>query len=169
VIDKGDPRDRPHEYGKAAERCGPTVLEAGCAFGAFAGYLPPTTTYVGVDLSELCVVRARVEHPERVFVRAAVEDLVAPLHDAFDTVCAFQLIEHYDDPLDIVRGLRLIARRRLILSVPRGPVQNHQRANDGHRYGWADEDELREYLQPVGDMAAFRGAAHHLCGVLTWT
>jgi len=159
--ERGDDRDRPLEHRAIAGVCRGSVLDVGCCFGALADYLL-MWDYLGVDVSEFAITEARSRRPSRVFLCGDAIAMTPLLRHCCDTVVAGQFIEHFDDPIKTARLLARLPRRRLILTVPRGPVQNHQRENDGHRYGWADEDAVRK---DFGDVQFFDGASHHICWV----
>lgn len=67
------------------------VLDFGCNDGALVEYCKPDA-YLGVDIAENGLTRARAAHPEYRFA-AAVPD-----GERFDTVAALAMIEHVADP-----------------------------------------------------------------------
>ncbi len=158
--EKGDGRDRPFEYERIAALCKGSILDIGCCFGAFSDYLFSPVQYLGIDISEYAIACARTRRPIRLFLCGDAIQMTPLLRHCCDTVVAGQFIEHYEDPVRTVGLLARLPRRRLIITVPRGPVQDHQRENDGHRYGWADEDAVRA---DFGDVQFFEGASHHIC------
>ena len=158
--DKGDDRDRPFEYEQIARTSRGSMLDIGCCFGALLEYQSPLP-YLGVDVSEFAIAEVRRRRPGGcIFLCGDAIQMTPLLRHCCDTVVAGQFIEHHNDPQETVRLLLRLPRRRLILTVPRGPVQNHQRENDGHRYGWADEDAVRA---DFGDVTFFQGASQHIC------
>lgn len=89
------------------------VLDYGCNDGALLAYCPPDG-YVGLDVAENGLARARTAHPE---VRFVTE--VDP-QERFDTVAALAIIEHVSDPAGLLRrfaGL-LAPGGRIVLTTP---------------------------------------------------
>ena len=160
--EKGDDRDRPFEHRQISERSLDSVLDVGCCFGALTQYLSGGVGYLGIDISAFAVTEARRRYPDSVFLCGDIISMTPLLRHCCDTLVAGQFIEHYDDPIKTVRLLARLPRRRLIITVPRGEVENHQRENDGHRYGWVDEDAVRK---DFGEVEFFDGASHHICWV----
>ncbi len=88
---------------------GARLLEVGCAAGYFlANVKPLVQEAVGVDLDSTAVAFAAEKTGCRV--------LCGPLEDtplelgSFDVVCAFQTLEHVDDPLVFLRSLARYAK-----------------------------------------------------------
>ena len=161
-----DYRDRPHEFGACAAHCRGPVLDIGCCFGEFVKYLPPAYPYVGMDISPKAIELARERHPGHIFVCGSIFDAVQFFTRAFDTVLADQLLEHFEHPLKVAEKLRRIARRRLVLSVPRGLPDEGKRVGDGHLSGWEDEKAFEAEFCELGKMRFFTGASHHICAVV---
>jgi len=95
---------------------GMEVLDVGCGGGAFADHVRHAR-YCGVD------PYVAPDEAGPGVRREPIEDHVASHREAYDVVCAFQVIEHVVDPKAFV-GLMLQALRpggRLILGVPLWP------------------------------------------------
>ena len=95
---------------------GDTVLDAGCGRGYLAEQLTSVASeVVGCDI----VLSSRlVERPGLRFEQGSVESL--PYADgAFDTVVSTHTLEHVQRIHDALAELRRVARRRLIVVVPR--------------------------------------------------
>ena len=171
-IGKSDARDRPGEGRIAAQLVTGSVLELGSAFGHFSSYLPKSTQYLGIDISEVLVTEARKNYPDRVFVQANVTKFsLRQWAKCVDHVCAFQVLEHFtsEDLHSLLKILAGISRKSLIFSVPRGKPGPSARKNDGHLIGWTDEEELSKEFSKYGEVSFWAGADNHICGELKWS
>jgi SAM-dependent methyltransferase len=103
----------------AADVLGPTVCDIGCGTGALLRYVREHSgkslkRMVGVDIVEPgALIGGGIE-----FVSGWVESLPFP-DKSFDTVICTHVIEHILDYRNAIAELRRIARRRLIIVVPR--------------------------------------------------
>jgi SAM-dependent methyltransferase len=97
------------------------LLEAGCGQGAMGTRLVRlTSTYVAVepDTQSYLVARSRLEPAGARVLHGTAEAL--PPEEPFDTVCAFEVLEHLEDE-DAALGQwrrRLVPGGQLVLSVP---------------------------------------------------
>ena len=110
-----------------------TLLEIGAGLGSVGVLLARRFEYVGLELDEVSYAAA-AERFERLGVAARMVrgDLSAlPGSERFDVVCAFEVLEHYDDDLGELRrwGERLRPGGWMMVSVPAG----------SHRFAAADE------------------------------
>ncbi len=101
-----------------------TVLDAGCGEGFVTGYLKKRSRawqITGVDLSASAIAYAKAHFGHAVdFRTGSLYDL--PFDDgAFDTVVCSEVLEHLDEPARAAQELRRVARRGVVLSVPREP------------------------------------------------
>jgi GT2 family glycosyltransferase len=116
---KGDPVD-PREvsrYQLAAQQIvGNSVLEIGCSTGFGLQFLPEHISYVGLDYDRLVIECATDQN-----WREASEFVHADINTYdlgyYDTIIAFEVIEHLDNGLAIVEKLKNHCRQ-LIISVP---------------------------------------------------
>ncbi len=129
---------------------GSKVLEVGCGCGHVAGSLARAGYRVwGLDLSTRALECAASQGLEQL-VRASILEL--PFEDAFDAVCAFDVIEHIPDHERALAGLVRAARPGglVLVTVPAHPrlwgswdrMQRHQR-----RYR---SDELEAMMRAAG-------------------
>lgn len=101
-----------------------TLLDAGCGEGFVAAYLKerhPAWQITGCDASAPAIRYAR-EH-----AGAAADFQTADLYDlpyadgAFDTVLCSEVLEHLAHPAQAAAELRRVARRFVVVTVPREP------------------------------------------------
>lgn len=165
-----DLRDDAVEFRAVAGECVGSVLEAGCAFGAFTDYLLPAMTYVGIDISRLAIQNARGLHPGRLFLYGDALHLGQGWSKCVDTVIAMQFLEHCSNPVWALAKLRSYARRRVIFTVPQDMPTDEQRKIMGHVNGWESWESLCETLQGGGRkrLAPLDVAENHWGGVLSW-
>ncbi len=100
-----------------------TVLEVGVGEAEVAGRLTeryPTASVVGIDLPDTDLAGAWAEAG----VPGAFADIARlPFPDhRFDLVLAIEVLEHVPDPEAALAELARVARRHLVLSVPREPI-----------------------------------------------
>jgi SAM-dependent methyltransferase len=108
-----------------------SVLELGCGEGAMGGWLAARTAeYTGVepDASARATAAARVAAVPGARVVASLDDTAGL---AVDLACAFEVLEHVEDDLALLRTVRSRIKPggALLLSVPAHP----------ERYGASDE------------------------------
>jgi SAM-dependent methyltransferase len=96
--------------------CGDTVLDVGCGNGVLAGFLAERYRVTACDFVVGPDVTA--QHPRVRFEEADLLHLPFP-NDAFDTVTCTHTLEHVLDIRGALKELRRVARRRLIVVVPR--------------------------------------------------
>jgi 2-polyprenyl-3-methyl-5-hydroxy-6-metoxy-1,4-benzoquinol methylase len=96
------------------------VLDVGCGAGGTAGPLQEAGAerLVGIELDEDAAARAR-DRFDAVHVGRA-EAVLAGLHEHFDTILCYDLLEHLPDPASFLRTLGGVAAAgaRLHVSVP---------------------------------------------------
>jgi 2-polyprenyl-3-methyl-5-hydroxy-6-metoxy-1,4-benzoquinol methylase len=101
-----------------------SILDVGCGEGIVTVRLAevsraPTT---GVDLGDALRAEWQRRESERVsFLACSAYDLPFA-DDSFDCVCALEVLEHLERPSDGLAELARVARRTLLLSVPREPL-----------------------------------------------
>ena len=103
-----------------------SILDVGCGEGVLTGRwaqrLAPTPV-VGLDLADTVLAQhwqAR-ERPNLRFAAGRAEQL--PFADGeFDLVAAIETLEHLREPDRALAEMARVARRRLLISVPREPI-----------------------------------------------
>lgn len=119
VFFKGDPI-APREitrYTWAAQNIlGNTVFELGCSSGYGVQFLPENVQYTGLDYDSKIVEVAKEQQwrPNVTFVHG---DINSYEMEHYDTIIAYEVIEHLDNGLEIVEKLKKHCDR-LIISVP---------------------------------------------------
>lgn len=104
------------------------VLEVGCGPGDLALHLfgpeggaGDTVDYVGTDISEEEIAKAREQCPGRSFQAASIYRL--PFDSgSFDLVIACEVFEHLERPEEALREIERIGSSHLLVSVPWEPV-----------------------------------------------
>jgi 2-polyprenyl-3-methyl-5-hydroxy-6-metoxy-1,4-benzoquinol methylase len=100
------------------------VLDFGCNDGALLAYCPQDR-YVGLDIAENGLARARAAHPGVRFVTEVGPD------ERFDTIAALAMIEHVADPRGLLARFAgmLAPGGRIVLTTP------HPRMEWAHTVG----------------------------------
>lgn len=123
----------PHIHG--------ALLEVGCGRGyGFEILARPSITQVGIDVSREFLVAAREQLPTIVFACASGDAL--PFADnSFDSIVAFEVIEHTNDDLYFLKELKRVARDDafIALSTPNRLVSS------GNRVKPLNPFHVREY------------------------
>ena len=119
VFLKGDqilPRESAR-YRWAADNLIPSmVLEVGCSTGYGCQFLPDNIEYLGLDYDPIIISVAEEQNwnDKALFINADINDFT---DEYYDTIIAFEVIEHLDNGLDIVEKLKSHCQR-LLISVP---------------------------------------------------
>lgn len=101
-----------------------SIFEAGCGAGyssEFVARMPHKASYVASDISADLIELARERLPDIDFAVESIYDLQRD-DNSVDLAMALETFEHIDDPLAALRELRRVARKYIILSVPREPL-----------------------------------------------
>ena len=95
---------------------GKKVLEIGCSTGYGLQFLPEGIDYTGLDISEMIINAAKLENwrPNAKFVCADVNTF--PM-EQYDTIIAFEVIEHLDNGFAVVELLKRHCHQ-LLITVP---------------------------------------------------
>jgi 2-polyprenyl-3-methyl-5-hydroxy-6-metoxy-1,4-benzoquinol methylase len=101
----------------AEEHAGRTVLDFGCAIGAYCLALSRLGfACTGVDVNPAYVERARASGVDAQLVERGE---TAPFPDAsFDTVLLFEVLEHVPDYEQVLREAARLARKNVLITVP---------------------------------------------------
>lgn len=95
---------------------GNSVLEVGCSTGYGSQFFPHQIRYLGLDYDPIIIDVAKEQDwfINREFIQADINQY--PL-ETYDTIVAFEVIEHLDNGLEIVERLKQHCKR-LLISVP---------------------------------------------------
>jgi len=111
-----DPREVARYKWAAAYINGGSVLEIGCSTGFGLQFLPENIEYIGVDYDNTIIEVAR-EQNWRALSKFIHADINSVELGFFDTIIAFEVIEHLDNGLDIVHNLKSCCNQ-LLITVP---------------------------------------------------
>ncbi len=132
------------------EHGGPSILDLGCGLGGYSW----TLSQRGFDVRALDVLPDYVERARALGVRADTYDghRIPLADDSVDTVIMFEVLEHLEDPAELLREVRRVARRNVLVSVPnctqsfgRVPIEFSHMLEMDHKQFFT-EDSLRELL-----------------------
>jgi len=114
-------------------------LDLGCGFGPLAKYVKGT--YLGIDFSPFAIAKAKELNPKKEFLVANICNL--PDVGQFDTVVMLEVLEHLDEPSQVIESVREIARQRIVISVPKGK----SRAG-AHTWNYLNQSDVENLLGP---------------------
>jgi SAM-dependent methyltransferase len=136
-------------YEFAASRSAPgSMLDAGCGVGYGTAFLAGRAEQVlGVDVSAETIAYARERYALANVSFEVMDVATLELADAtFDTICAFEVIEHVPDPLPVLEELARVLRDAgsLFVSTPQALQTTHHPENPFHHveYSRADFEAL---------------------------
>lgn len=93
------------------------VIDIGCGRGyGLEAVRGSTTPQVGADISEEFLLQARNEFPKLELVRATGHELPFAAH-SFDSLIAFEVIEHIEQDLAFLAGLKRVARPDAMIAI----------------------------------------------------
>lgn len=101
-----------------------TVLDAGCGEGFVSHYLATRSgsmSITGVDLQPQAIEFAKKNFGESVTYRLGSLYSLPFSDNSFDTVVCSQVLEHVDDVETAMAELKRVARRFVVITVPREP------------------------------------------------
>ena len=101
-----------------------SIHEAGCGAGYSSEYITrmsPGASFAASDIGAELIQLARQRRPDISFSVASIYDLQQD-DNSVDLAIALETLEHIEDPLAAIRELKRVARKYIILSVPREPL-----------------------------------------------
>ena len=119
VFLKGDPvlpRETTRYLWANQNLYGNSILEIGCSTGYGSQFFPQENKYTGLDYDPIIVQVAKEQNwgHNRIFEQA---DINTYLLGHYDTIIAFEVIEHLDNGLEIVEKLKANCKQ-LLITVP---------------------------------------------------
>lgn len=144
-----------------------SVLDVGCGARSPLRHVPKHFHAEGVDAFGPAIAAAQAEQIHDDYHRQSVTDLDFP-PKSFDAVIALDLIEHLarEDGLRLLEQMEQIARKRVIIFTPNGPVD--QDPYDGnpwqrHLSSWTTADFLRRgyKVRGINGLRVLRGTQAH--------
>lgn len=111
-----DPREVTRYKWAAKNIIGNKIFELGCTSGYGVQFLPPGIDYTGVDYDPVIIECAR-EQNWRLNLKFVNADINKYDLDYYDTIIAFEVIEHLDNGLEIVEKFKKHCKR-LLITVP---------------------------------------------------
>ncbi len=123
-----------------------TILEVGVGEGEIADRVAqryPEAFVTGIDLPD----ESLADHWSNRRLAASFADIVALPYpdDTFDLVLAIEVLEHVPNPMGALRELARVARRDVVLSVPREPLW--RAANMARGKYWRDLGNTPGHIQ----------------------
>lgn len=117
-----------------------SVLDLGCGYGVLARFVK--RPYLGIDFSPFVIRKAKQLNGinQAKFLAGDILDL--PELDLFDTVAMLEVLEHLDDPAQMIELARPLARKRVVVSVPKRSYSGSD--CESHVWPtWSEEDVKR--------------------------
>ena len=140
---------------------GNKIFELGCSSGYGAQFFPKDIEYTGLDYDPIIVEVAKEQNwlPNAKFVNADIN--LYPI-DYYDTIVAFEVIEHLDNGLEVVEKLKKHCKRLLItvpMNEPVGFWGHHHKIhglNESHfpgfKFNYINEvGEIKETADPINE------------------
>ena len=119
VFLKGDPvypREATRYLWANRNLLGKNILEIGCSTGYGSQFLPNDSNYIGLDYDPVIIKVAR-EQEWGLNISFTNADINTYPLAQYDTIIAFELIEHLDNGLEIAQKLKQHCKR-LLLTTP---------------------------------------------------
>ena len=99
-----------------------SVLEVGCGPGDLAAAIVPRhNAYVGIDLDSNQIQTAQDRYPNLSFAVGSAYNLPVATKSQ-DLVIACEVLEHLEDPAEALAEIHRVAKKWVLVSVPREPM-----------------------------------------------
>jgi SAM-dependent methyltransferase len=97
-------------HGMVAPTPGERVLDVGCGVGASLRYIPDSVDYLGIDISEAYISRAKADYGQRgKFICADITTLDAGALGTFDRAFCFGVLHHLSDAM-VAQAVKFVRR-----------------------------------------------------------
>jgi 2-polyprenyl-3-methyl-5-hydroxy-6-metoxy-1,4-benzoquinol methylase len=144
---------------------GQNVLEIGCSTGYGSQFLPNNINYMGLDYDPVIIEVAR-EQEWGLNTSFSLADINTYPLAQYDTIIAFELIEHLDNGLEIAQMLKKHCKRLLLTTPHNEPIgfwgEHHKLhgLNESHfsdfKYNYINEHGyISETLPEINDANKF--------------
>ena len=164
VFLKGDPvypREATRYLWANRNLLGKNILEIGCSTGYGSQFLPNDSNYIGLDYDPVIIEVAR-EQEWGLNTSFSLADINTYPLAQYDTIIAFELIEHLDNGLEIAQMLKQHCKRLLLTTPhnePRGFWGEHHKLhqlNEAHfpdfKFNYINEHGyISETLREIND------------------
>lgn len=90
---------------------GGKILDIGCMDDYLLKRLPKKFDYTGFDEEPLC--------ENKKIIKGKVEDYLE--NKKYDIVLCTEVLEHLDDPVDVIKKIKRLSKRFVLISVPNEP------------------------------------------------
>ena len=124
VFLKGDPvypREATRYLWANQNLLGKNILEIGCSTGYGSQFLPNDIKYLGLDYDPVIIQVAQEQQWNENISFVSADINTYPLQQ-YDTIIAFELIEHLDNGLEIAQKLKNHCKRLLLTTPHNEPV-----------------------------------------------
>jgi 2-polyprenyl-3-methyl-5-hydroxy-6-metoxy-1,4-benzoquinol methylase len=164
VFLKGDavfPRETQRYNWARQNLKGTSILEIGCSTGYGCQFLPDNYTYMGIDYDPIIIQIAKEQKWQAncEFVNVDINK-IGIYH--YDTIIAFEVIEHLDNGLEIVEMLKRHCHRLLITvphNEPKGFWGDHHKLHglkekdfSGFKFNYINEHgHISDTLDPISE------------------
>lgn len=132
-----------------------TILDVGCGSGHHTKYLKGDVTVCDISKDAVDYVKEKLGFEG--FVCDVTKGL--PKDISFDTVVCTEVLEHLDAPLKLLEELKRVAKKRVIISLPKG--EESKRFQD---HVWSFEVEDMEKIFK-GKVKAYSPDGLHLIAI----
>jgi len=168
VFLKGDPvysREATRYLWANRNLLGKNILEIGCSTGYGSQFLPNDSNYIGLDYDPVIIEVAR-EQEWGLNTSFSLADINTYFLAQYDTIIAFELIEHLGNGLEIAQMLKQHCKRLLLTTPHNEPIgfwgEHHKLhgLNESHfpdfKYNYINEHGyISETLPEINDANKF--------------
>ncbi|EKE04592.1 MAG: methyltransferase type 11 [uncultured bacterium] len=101
-----------------------SICDAGCAQGDITGLLKEkfkSCNIIGIDFSQKAIEIAKSKYPNSQFLCASIDSLP----ESYDIVFTSNTLEHFNDPLPIIKTLLSNTKKYLVILVPFQEIDRH--------------------------------------------
>ncbi len=119
-----------------------SIVDLGCGLSPFLSKVP-FKNKVGIDYSPETIYKAEKMYPNVEYIVGDLSNTPFPDKE-FDVSVAGEVIEHLENPMDLIKEMVRITKERIIISTP------HLEFDDPEHLFEYDEKDLIKMLSPYG-------------------